>query len=126
VLGRVGLRPDKDKHVVCLVRLGAPYLLAIDDPFVADELASSAQRGKVRSGPRLRKALRPAIFSGECLGNEALLLILRAPFQERRDQERDAAVTNLGRRFRSLDLLADDLRFDHVGCLFRAAVTNRN
>src|SRR5690606_19630196 len=55
----------EEETPVCLPRIAGPDFLAIDHPFVAVQLGSGSQVGKIGTGARLGKALTPKIFTAQ-------------------------------------------------------------
>ena len=80
----VGVGAGQQEDVVGVVRLGRPHLLPVDHPLVAVELGPGLEAGQVRTGVRLAESLAPRDLALQDARDELLLLLLRAPLQERR------------------------------------------
>ena len=90
MLGRLRIGADQAEDPVGLVGIAGPDLLAVDQPMVALVLALGLQRGEVGAGAGLGIALAPADLAARDLGQEVLLLLLGAIFEQRRAEHRDA------------------------------------
>ena len=89
------------------VRGRGPDLLAVDDVVVAVALGRGLERGEVRAGAGLGKALAPPIVEIGGARQKALLLLLGAELDQHRTDHRDVEGRHLGRR-RQLVLLEED------------------
>ena len=99
VLRRVRVGAGEQEDVVGVLGLGGPDLLAVDDPLVAVEhgLGLRATRGRSPASGSL-KPWHQAISPLQDLGQEVLLLLLGAPLQDRRADERVAEEVGPQRR----------------------------
>jgi hypothetical protein len=84
---------------VRLLGPGGPDLLAVDHPPVCGFIQPRARLhvGQVRAGVGLRIALRPVLGAGADAGQEALLLLGGAEFDQRRREQRLADVADAPR-----------------------------
>src|SRR5262249_50352132 len=96
-----------EDHVGVLGERG-PGLLAIDDPLVALALGLGAQRSKIGTGTRLRKALAPPVVDIGNARQVLLLLRLVAEGVDDRADHADAEGERLRRRI-GLQLLVEDV-----------------
>src|SRR3954453_22106390 len=88
-----------------MMALGGPDLLTVDDPLVTVEPCRRLQAGQVRAGVRLAEALTPTHRAVQDLGKELLLLLLRAPLQDRRTDQGVTEEVGPQRGLRAGDLL---------------------
>ena len=102
----VGIGAGQQEAVVGELGLGGPHLLAVDDPLVAVEHGRRLERGEVRAGVRARRSPGTSDISPvEDLRQELLLLLLGAPLQDRRPDERVAEEVGPQRRLGPGELL---------------------
>ncbi len=113
----------EQEHVVGVLGLGGPDLLAVDDPLVTVEFGLALQRREVRPGLGLGEALAPARLAPEDAGQELLLLLLGAPLEDRRADQRVAEEVAAHRRSGRSELLVQDDRLHRREAL--AAVLGR-
>src|SRR4051812_11234366 len=81
---------DQAKDPVGLVGIAGPHLLAVDQPVIAFVLAFGLQASEVRARAGLGIALAPTDLAAGDLGQESLLLLLAAIFQQRRAEHGNA------------------------------------
>src|SRR5258708_9502269 len=112
LLGSVGAH--QAEAPVGPLRAAGPDLLAVDQPVVATVLALGLQRGQVRAGAGLGKALAPADLAAGDGRDMALFLRLAAVFQQGRPEHHHAhaadGVPGPGR----IHLLLQDARLGSV------------
>ena len=106
----VGVRvgADDEDAPVGDVRVGRPHLLAVDHPLVAVQLGPGAGAGQVGAGAGLGEALAPHLLAGEQRRQEARLLLLGAPGQDRRAGHAQADDPEVARGVRAGRLLQVD------------------
>src|SRR5262249_9663067 len=126
VLRLLRIGPDEREHPVGVARARGPDLLSIDDPEVALEHGSGAERREIAAGARLTVALTPADASEQCVADEALLLRLGAVLEQRRDEHARSLPHDLVRGARAPELLGDDRRLQRIRRLLRPPVTPRD
>src|SRR3954468_7562057 len=105
MLRRVRVGASEEEAVVGMVALGGPDLLTVDDPLVTVEHCRRLQAGQIRAGVRLAEALTPTHRAVQDLGKELLLLLLRAPLQDRRTDQGVTEEVRSQRRLRAGELL---------------------
>ena len=108
VLRRVGVALADEDAEVGDVRERRPDLLAVDEEVVALVLDPRASRGEVAAGVRLREALAPDLLGAEDLREVALLLLLRAPRDDRRAGHAEADHAEVRRRLGACELFEED------------------
>ena len=90
VTGRFRIGAGQHENPIGAVGGRGPDLLAVDDPLRAVQPGASRQRGQVGAGSRLGIALAPDVLHRPDTGKEVLLLLLRAPHQQRVGEHLDA------------------------------------
>ena len=84
VLGGVGVGAHREPAVVGVRGERGPHLLAVDDVLVTVANGPGLQRGQVGAGLRLGVADAEVQVAGEDLGQEEVLLLVRAELHDRR------------------------------------------
>ncbi len=107
VLGHVRVGAGQEEDVVGVLRLGRPHLLPVDHPFVTVELGPCLEAGQVRAGVGLAEALAPRDLPFEDARDELLLLLLGAPLQDGRADQRVAEEVGAQRGARPGELLVE-------------------
>ncbi len=109
LLGRLA-GADEAEDPVRLVGIAGPYLLPIDDVMVARVLRARRQAGEIGPGVGLRITLAPPDLTARDWGQVIELLFLRAIFQQRGPEHRDAEAVERIARLDPRHLLAKHLR----------------
>ncbi len=122
VLLGLGLGAHEAEHVVRLLRRAGPDLLTVDDPLVADQLASRLEAREIAARAGLAVPLTPDHVTEDRRPDELLLHPLFAALEQRGDQHHRPDAPRLHRCVRTRELLADDGALQRVRRLLGAAV----
>ncbi len=105
MLGRIRVGASQQEDEVRDLRLRGPHLLPVDDPLVTVEHGRGLQRREVRARVRLAEPLTPRDLALQDLRQELLLLLLGAPLEDRRSDERVTEEISAHRRAGTRELL---------------------
>ena len=106
--GASGSVRARQEHVVGVLGLGRPDLLAVDHPLVAVELGARREGGEVAARVRLAEPLAPGRLAVQDPRQEPVLLLLGAPLQDRRADEGVAEEVGAQRCLGAGELLVED------------------
>src|SRR5215510_6492011 len=98
---------QQDTHIRDMCHTG-PDLLLIDDKIIAVLDRPGLQRGQIRAGVRLRKALAPDLLGTQNAWNIALFLLLCPVYHQRRTNDHQPESVGHRRRLGSRQFLLED------------------
>src|SRR5262249_42671642 len=108
VPARFRLGTEQSEHVVGLLRIAGPDLLAVDHPVVAVEPRAGLERSEIAARAGLAVALTPLHLARERRGHEAALLLFAAELERRGHEQAGALVGAIARRAAARVLPLDD------------------